>query len=332
MTIKSIVPFHLSGSSNSRYNANKLTRDFNAEVIKHNQFKKAMTALNNTFLLASNEGSGMILDGEPGLGKTMVINTFVKDFYTEFSKTNNVYEDERINLPVIAIKIPSRPTMPRVIEKILSTANHIKPTSQSRRTLENRLDKVIEHQNVQMLILDEYHHLLKTTNYTRDTLNYLKVLADEHNLSIVLSGLTSGIEVLKNHEELLERLSLYHITLSAFNMRTKDNYIDYLSYLIALDSVLANLGIKCCALAKHDFAKRLLLATKGKPRLIGKLINQLILENASKKITQSTFENVFKNLSINTNLKSFNPFNPSSNIKTVEKKIQEFENAALAAN
>lgn len=306
---------------NMRINrVNQLVDVFHNKTIQYPEFIKGINALTKTLEYSGIVGAGMMIEGEPGVGKSRLTEYFIKKYYQ-----NHVREDaETIHLPIISIGIPGRPTIPRVIEKILDKANHVKPYSGNRARHENRLRTMIEEQNVRMLVLDEYHHLVRAEKYTRDTFNFLKVLADDHKLAIVLSGLTSGRQALNAHEELRERLSLYRILLKPFTL--KNSYETFLDYLAAINAILDEMGVKCIELDTDNFAPRLLLATMGKQRAIGRSIEGLLLEYDGKNsITQKDFEKAFSAHPFNHTLGAFNPFNKNTKLTTVEKKIAEYE-------
>lgn len=318
--INSRTPYLMNtNKENQKSHANLLVKQFNDKTIHYPDFVEGLNALSKTLEYTSIVGAGMMIEGEPGVGKSRLTNYFVNKHYQKHVS----HDDETVHLPILSVGIPGRPTISRLIEKILDAANHIKPFSTRRVTLENRLRVLIEEQNVKMLILDEYQHLVRGEKYTRDTFNFLKVLADDHQLAIVLSGLPAGREALNNHEELRERLSLYRILLKPFTL--KYNFDTFLDYLAAINDILASLGVECIELDDEDFALRFLLATMGKQRAIARSIEGLLLEYDGKPIKQADFEKAFAAHPFNHTLGVFNPFKKTTRLDTVQKKIVEFE-------
>jgi hypothetical protein len=327
MTSTTNVPFKLAGDLTSRINNRRtpeVARRFHECTISHKAFKTGMEALRHTHGLSGLEGGGMIVEGVPGVGKTTLLNNYVADVYRQLA--TEPHDAETIWLPVLKERIPGRPTIPRLIEKLLRGVNHVKPRSRNRETMEDRLHTLIEEQGVEMLILDEYQHLLRTDKYADDTLKFLKVFADDHKLALVFAGLPCGAKVLDAHPEIRERLSFDHVILRPFDMANTDNYIDYVKYIKGIESKLTEIGVDCCDLSTEDFLPRLLLATQGKPRLIARLIlRMLIAFGNSKSITQSEFERTFSKIPFNSHLKNFNPFNKSSAIESIVTKQHELE-------
>lgn len=323
---KEVVPFHLPGDISNKLptHINNYAATFYSKTIRYPAFERGLKALENTLKYAGIEGAGMIVEGEPGAGKTRLNNYFIRNFYQEYSINNKIYDDEVINLPIISIAVPGRPTMPRVIEKILDVANHVSPSHRSPNKHEFRLRTMIEEQNVRMLVLEEYQHLVRNEKYTRDTLNFIKVLADDHKLAIVFSGLPEGHKALEGHEELRERLSLYRVKLHHF---TKEySYQDYLNYLKTMNHILSNIGVRCCDLSSSELALRLLLVTHGNQRFITRIIMRLLLEyKEEKELKLHDFEVAYDLHRFNPHLGEFNPFAKASKIALIKSKIAEFE-------
>ena len=327
MTNTTHVPFTLAGDLSSRMNNRRtpeVAKRFHACTIEHKDFALGLDALKYAHGLAGLEGGGLIVEGVPGVGKTTLLNSYVAAVYSELAQQPK--DDETIRLPILKERIPGRPTIPRLIEKLLRGASHVKPRSRSRETMESRLNTLIEEQGVEMLILDEYQHLLRTEKYAADTLKFLKVLVDDHKLAIVFAGLPSGSDILNEHPEIQERLSFGHVTLRPFDMSNIDNYIDFAKYVKGIESKLKEIGVECCELSEQDFLPRLLLATQGKPRLIARMIlRMLIAFGDSKAITQKEFEKTFERIPFNSHLGKFNPFNKRSTLEQVSSKQQNLE-------
>ena len=326
---RSIVPFELAGDiSNRSQNIRRMTaaaREFHATTVRHETFERGLDALRATHAMSGLEGVGMIIEGEPGVGKTTLLNKHVIDTYSkpEYRPTDIVTP-----LPILMVRIPGRPTIPRVIEKFLLVSDHVKVSARKTETLETRLHKLIIHQGVEMIVLDEYQHLLRTEKYTRDTLNFLKVLIDDYKLSIVLSGLPSGLSVLQDHDELRERVSFEHVILKPFDITTNANAADYARYIIGLETKLNKVGVDCCSLSNEDMLQRLLLATQGKARHISRLLMRLLIHcGESNKITMRDFEDIYPTMPLGVHLGSFNPFSSGTSIDKVQRRQKEYDEA-----
>jgi len=283
MSHSTFVPFSLAGDVSERLNNPRLpvvAREFHAATVQHSTFQKGLEALASTHAMSGLEGAGMIIEGEPGLGKTTLLNRYVKDIYQlpEYQPT-----DTLTPLPVLKVYVPGRPTVPRVIEKLLMASHHVKTSSRNTKTIESRLHTLIRNQGVEMIIFDEFQHLLRTEKYTHDTLNFLKVLADDYKLAIVFAGLPRGLDILKDHKEIEERLSFDRVTFQPFDITTARNAQDYARYIKGLENKLEEIGVQCIALTEEVMLQRMLLATQGKPRFINRLFMRLLIRLSDRK-------------------------------------------------
>jgi len=316
------LPFELSGDLTERINVNRLprvAREFYFTTLNHKVFEQGLEAMKTTHAMSGLEGTGMIIEGEPGLGKTTLLNKYVRDIYAEpeYQRT-----DELTPLPILKIRIPGRPTIPRVIEKLLLTSNHIQATARKTSSLESRLHQLIHHQRVEMIIFDEYQHLLRSEAYTNDTLNFIKTLADDYKLAVVFAGLPKGRPILESRPELRERMSFEQVLFKPFNVKTKESSIEYAKYIKGLEEKIYSVGVDCCPLASGDMLPRLLLATQGKPRFINRLLMRLLIQHKEcKSIKATDFARVFSNVPFNSHLGKFNPF--SAKMDKVILKIGE---------
>ncbi|WP_341939649.1 TniB family NTP-binding protein [Marinimicrobium sp. C2-29] len=317
------IPFDLAGDTAARHRNNGLpesAQKFYAATMHHKIFKQGMEALEATHSMSGLEGGGMIVEGDPGLGKTTLLNTYVSRVYKRPSAQPT---EELTPLPVLIIRIPGRPTIPRVIEKLLEVGEHIKPYARSSGTLDMRLNRMIVEQRVEMIVFDEYHHLLKRDRYTGDTLNFMKILCDEHRLATVCSGLLDGRDVLDGHPELRERLSFDHVLFQPFDMTTRASAIEFGQYMRGIAKALDEAGVNCCPINDKDMLLRILLATQGKPRFINKLFMRLILRlKDGRPITRTFMEQMYPDVPFNAHLGNFNPF--SASYDKVEARYEDY--------
>lgn len=318
------VPFALDGDLMNRVQIERIprvAREFYNLALNHAQFNQALASLGKAHAMSGLVGGGMILDGEPGLGKTTALNVYVRSIYAQECYLPT---DTLTPLPVLKICLPGKPTIPRVIEKLLIASNHLQTTSRKSQTLEHRLHQLITRQQVEMIIFDEYHHLLRkhaqiTTN---DTVNFIKVLADDYKLAIVFAGLPEGRDILSNFPELHERMSFESVRLKAFNIESNEATQEYARYIIGIHEHLERIGVKICSLADQGMLLRILLATQGKPRFINRLFMRLLMRLSDEKpITHKEFEKEFSSPVFGGHLGLFNPF--SATDEAVLAKLNE---------
>lgn len=276
MKIAKHLPIDISGDLLARFNNKNIPQHvievyFNS--IKHQAFTKALEVLHQCFNLSGFEAIGALILGEPGLGKSFILRYFLVEIYNqiEFQPTA-----ELTPLPVLYIRVPGRPTITRVIEKLLETARLPAPSHRSTESALVRLNRVIREQQTRMIIFDECQHLLKEHALVRtnDVINFIKVLMDEHALSVVFAGHPSAKKLLQQFPEIHQRLSLNHLELNAFSYDDSgmSNFKAFKAYIKSIQAKLISLNITGIVLADKNMYPRLWLATKGVPRHIHQFI------------------------------------------------------------
>lgn len=278
--------------------------------IKHGSFTKALEVLHQCFNLSGFESIGALLLGEPGLGKSFIIRYFLVEIYSrpEYQRT-----PELTPLPVMYIRVPGRPTINRVIEKLLEAAKLPAPSYRSKESALVRLNRVIREQGTMMIIFDECQHLLKEHALVRtnDVINFIKVLMDEHALSVVFAGHPKAKELLEQFPEIHQRLSLNHLELKAFSYDNNgvSNFKAFKAYINSIQTKLTSMDITEVVLAGKDMYPRLWLATKGKPRHIHQLITRILLEyKASETMSRKTMQTVYQSCPFNVHIGQFQVF------------------------
>jgi hypothetical protein len=321
------VPFTLDGVITDRVSLDKLNpvaRAFAELTLKHTQFERALDALADVHSMSGIHGCGIVVEGKSGLGKTTVLNTYVRDVYARpcYAPT-----DELTPLPVLKIRIPGRPTIPRVIEKLLLTSNQLYVGSKKSQSLEFKLHQLITQQHVEMIIFDEYQHLLRKNAEirTNDTINFLKVLADDYQLAVVFAGLPDGREILNNFPELNSRMSYQSVVFTEFNIDSPKAVEEYTRYIIGIQDMLKRHGVDIC-LKDREMLLRILVATEGIPRFIYRLFMRIFLKiQHQKAITIEHFKAAQQSFPESVLLGLFDPF--SAPIASVEDKYKEIRAA-----
>lgn len=308
--------------NNKTAEAVKLKREskyFLSKTINTAVVADAVARIHTTHAMAGVQGAGMLVLGDPGLGKTTILNTYVERFY---SANQNLESDTLTLRPVVKISIPSRPTIKGIITKILDELGH--PNSKGTQgQLELRLGAVIRNQGVQLLIFDEFQHLLReqADTSTRHVVNFIKVLMDDYKLAVVMAGLEKALDAISQHEELYQRFTYEQVYLRAFQLSTTQGVKEFGRYLNSTQRILEDAGIDIVQLTSEAMMQRLYLATRGIPRFITRLILRVLEDNdLSRRITVDDFREVYGRLRLNRELgTTYNPFAGSSSEKLREK-------------
>ena len=329
MKIAQHLPIDISCDLLSRFNKAHVPQHV-IEVyftsIKHGAFNKALEILHQCFNLSGFEAIGALILGEPGLGKSFVMRYFLVDIYSraEFQATA-----ELTPLPVLYIRVPGRPTINRVVEKLLETAGLPAPTYRSKGSALVRLSRVIREQGTRMIIFDECQHLLKEHALirTNDVINFIKVVMDEHALSIVFAGHPNAKNLLAQFPEINQRLSLIQMELKAFSFDDTgmSNFKSFKSYIKTIQAKLSSLNITEIKLAEEGMYSRLWLATKGIPRHIHQLLTRILLQHSEgQKMSNKIIQEIYDTCPFKSHLGHFRVFTaPLDKVNTTARQFFE---------
>lgn len=306
-------------------NLPELVIKYHEATFPHNQFKTGLNLLSETHRMSGLDNAGVIITGITGVGKSRLLDT-----YTTNTSSKLCYQptDVLTPRPILLVKIPPYPTIPRVIEKILLVSEHLIPGARRTHSLERRLHQLITTQNVEMIILDEFQHLLKknaTRQVVNATLNFIKTLVDDYKLAFCLTGLPEMGAVLDGFDEIKDRLSFGEFHMKPFSVDTRIDRQDFSAYINPMLSKLERMDIDCSDLHRKNMDRTLLLmrlhlSTGGKARGISGLFKKALLNlKPGDRLTNKCFEDVCTRNALFNQRSVFNPFSAERN--ALEKQI-----------
>lgn len=282
-------------------------REFYFKTFKHNGFNLGLKELRQSHMMSGLDGQGCIIIGNPGLGKSRLLRYFATEVYQqpEYQAT-----DEVTKLPLLSIRVPGKPSILGIIEKLMDCARHEHPTPRNIDMAIKQLYRFIRFTGVEIIIFDEFQHLLRKNALirTRDIMAFIKVLMDDLCLSVVFSGLPELVTLLDEHEEIKERFSSANVELVPFSINNTKNMKEFASYLKNIENNFTNAGYSICSLVDLDMLKRFYIATLGIPRRITQLFMRVMTQLPDKKdITANDLNLIFKAMAYNK-IKNFNLF------------------------
>jgi hypothetical protein len=313
MKILRPLPIDISGDISLRISKKKLSPAIQYlyfNTIMHPTFRNAQDGLLECFEMSGLEGVGCTLLGEPGVGKSRAIRYLASEVY---SRPEYQPSETLTPLPILVIKVPGKPTIKRLIEKLLESAGHLAPSPKSSESGEIRFNRLVRNQQVQMIVFDEVQHLLRKFALVRthDIMAFIKVLMDEHALSICFAGLPEANELLEPFPELRQRLSYVNSKLYRFKYQTTGpcNLEELLGYLSTIDEQLDGFGVGCERFATEDMLPRMWLASQGIPRYLTKLMVR-VTRFAERKgaINRDEFQAVYNTCGFNEHVEKFEVF------------------------
>ena len=275
---------------------------------QHDRFREAREDIRRTHAMSGVEGVGMLLMGIPGLGKSSILESYIKK-HREGRK--DLESRERSKEPIILVSVPAEPTLKTLIQEILLASDYEGSITGPVSELRRKLNELIRQREVELLIFDEFQHFLReqAKSNTRGVVNHIKLMMDQHKLAVVMAGTPAGYRSIAQHEELYQRFAQRQTRLTPFQINSKESLHAFGSYLRAVTKFLQLQGVELTPLANKEMMLRVYVATKGIPRLIAGLI-KMALESAEQGdvITKQDLANGFSKTSMNPELGNFNPF------------------------
>lgn len=241
----------------------------NATLIRYPRFNEF---LNNIQLCrnmskTAGEPQCIILEGVPGAGKS----TLVKSYAESCSR----YETPSgTKVPVFYVETPSPVTVKGMAARLLQVLGDPAANYGTLWSMNSRLVHFIQACEVQMIILDDFHHLIdKETNRVRGKVSdWLKVLIKETNIPFLVVGVDGTVRRILDANAQLSRLFAIRETLQPFqwdsqNPETIKEFITFIAFAERMIGVHLTEEIE-----REDLLYRMYYATDG---IVGNVMNLL---------------------------------------------------------
>jgi energy-coupling factor transporter ATP-binding protein EcfA2 len=207
----------------------------------------------------------MVLEGVTGAGKSTLVQTYAEVFPR--------YEtDSGTKIPMFYMETPSPVTVKglaaRMLEELGDPAAH-KGTLWS---MNSRLRHFIRECWVQLVILDDFHHLIdRETNHILEKVSdWLKVLIKDTNVPFLVVGIEGRVEIILQTNSQLSRLFAARETLLPFRWDPSDEKT-IKEFAAFVQYAEMGIGIPLSQeLQQEEFLHRLHYATSG---VVGNVMN-----------------------------------------------------------
>lgn len=208
----------------------------------------------------------LLITGSAGYGKTTIGTYYSGQYQREVA-------DDGTNVPVLYSSIPSSATVKGLASRLLEDLGdplYDKGTSQN---LTSRLCRLIKGCKVELIILDEFQHLINgdSDKVLKSTADWLKDILNRTKVPIVLMGMPSALRILTANAQLMRRFAT-KFELKAFSWTPMEERDNFLKFLMMLEQ--ATDMPKPSKLYSEDMAFRVFCATKGIVSNLKKLISK----------------------------------------------------------
>ena len=147
----------------------------------------------------------LLIVGESGMGKTMIIEKFTRDHPASFDETTG-----RLHMPVVAVQMVSGPDESRFYRRILAAIGAPEPPRATLAVLESLALRLLSELRPGMLVIDEIHSLQAgTIREQARFLNMLRFLGNELRVPLVCVGTAQARNALRTDNQLVRRFEAF---------------------------------------------------------------------------------------------------------------------------
>lgn len=259
----------------------------------------------------------IIVSGEPGTGKTILLKTFVAR-----NKSKYATEEQHKNVIMLNVSTQNKSCDDLAVE-ILKQLGDIAPTLGTFSKKKLRIEKLLSSLNVMLIIIDEFHDLIPKSKMdgNNKVIRFIKwlLLNNTHPVSLVLAGCTE-IEELIYVDSQIETRCNDIIKMKSYKFKTPE---DQSEFMIFLKSLFSHYPIPLSfSLDQRLIYKRFILASLGNSRILTAFLKRSIeLSKSDNPVTLQILEEAwFKTTTEKT--KSYIKIRPfSANELTIDKAL-----------
>lgn len=252
------------------------------------------------------EAQCMVLEGVTGTGKSTLVRTYAEAFLRYESASGT-------KIPVLYMETPSPVTVKGMAARMLEVMGDPAAHKGSQWAMNTRLTHFIQACEVQIVILDDFHHLIdRDTNRVLETVSdWLKVLIKETNVPFLVVGIEGRVEPILRANAQLSRLFAVRETLQPFRWDPADGETvkEFATFVRCVEK---GIGVSLSdELPQTEFLYRLHYATNG---VVGNVMNLmrfgalLAQKQETQTLTLALLEQAFEKRLRKHMLKMANPF------------------------
>jgi hypothetical protein len=282
----------------------------NEGLIRYPRFSQIHDTIHRCMRLSKrcNEPQCMSLEGRPGAGKTTLVKAHA-DLYPRRET------EEGTEIPVFYMLTPSPVTVKGMAETMLERMGDPAAHQGSQPSLNSRLSKLIVDCKVELVILDDFHHLIdkKTNRILRTVSDWLKVLIKETQVPFLVVGIEGQVEQILKENEQLSRHFAEQVTLSPFEWDVTDpeqtSIKEFANFILFAEKMIGT--SLPTEISREELLYRMHYATEG---LVANIMNlmrytqEILQEEGRSKMTMGDLSNAFERRLSKHLAKKVNPF------------------------
>lgn len=168
-------------------------------LVPHTAFQEVSQRLEQCYSYSNGAAEPICLAvvGESRTGKSRVLEECFESHVEERTS-------EGLQIPVLRVKTPSKPTVKGLVELMLETMKDPKFDSGTENRKTARLRTLMVNAGTRMVMIDEFQHFYDKVSHkvAHHVADWLKILVDNSPVALVVAGLPSCLAVLEQNEQL----------------------------------------------------------------------------------------------------------------------------------
>lgn len=275
-------------------------------LVPHTAFEAAVKRVRQC--LASVKGAAepicLPLLGESRTGKSRVQNTVMQDFPAQRTS-------EGLIVPILRARTPSKPTVKGLAQVLLRALGDPLWEKGTENTLTARLMTLLVKAQTLMIILDEFQHFYDKTSHRviHHTADWLKILVDESQVALVVSGLPSCMAVIRQNEQLAGRF-MAPVTMPRFNWVNDKDREEFCAILSTFHEELSK-HFEIPDLGTDEMAFRVYCATGGLVGYVAKFMRHMVwnaIDTKNPTVGLKELQQAFNDSILTEQPNAINPF------------------------
>jgi len=259
--------------------------------------------------IKTGEPACMALEGLSGAGKSTLVRAYA-------ASLPRYQAESGTRIPVFYLETPSPVTVKAMATHMLTELGDPGAHKGTLPMMNARLIHYLRECDVQLVILDDFHHLIdtETNRILARVSDWLKVLIKETGIPYLVVGIENTVETILRANQQLSRLFAVRETLAPFALDTEEDAKTFLLFLVyAQDAVGMSLPNE---ISQSEMLARMHYATNG---VVGNIMNLLrfavILaeQNEKNALTLDLLDQAFNKRLKRHVLKEQNPFTSDLN-------------------
>lgn len=149
----------------------------------------------------------MLLHGDSNIGKTMIVEKFLRDNPNICNEFNEIEVRKTVRL-----QMPAAPSEGKLYAQIIESLGVQPPISRRNTDIELLGLRLLHRQPPKLMIIDEVHHLLAgTVREQRQLLNQLKFISNELRMPIVALGTSEALYAMQTDPQIASRFEPFSL-------------------------------------------------------------------------------------------------------------------------